>query len=246
MPYTLRRGQQEYGPYTLADLRRFAVSGHVGPQDELRQDGDAVWHPARLVLGNAAWPAFQAPPLAASPAPNSQGGAAPHVPPGAYLPAYQVPAMANGAPLPADLHWALLLLLTFFTCGLAAYVWLLVQAWWVRKIDPRSNALWMLIAYIAVGYATMIPNVAMSVVDQEELGLTAIALLGLIILLSISSFVLYLIGVFSMRRSMNQYFQHVENIGLQLGPIMTFFFAVYYFQYHLSRIARWKKTGVLA
>ena len=27
---------------------------------------------------------------------------------------------------------------------------------------------------------------------------------------------------------------------------MIFFFAVYYFQHHFSRIAQWKKTGVLA
>lgn len=239
MPYTLRRGQQEYGPYTLADLRRFATSGHVGPEDEVRLDSESVWHPARLVLGADCWPHLQAAPVTPVAAPAQQP------PAGAYLPAYQVPTMANGAPLPIDIHWGLLVLLTIFTCGLAAYVWLLVQAWWVRKLDPGSNAIWLLIAYIGLGYATAIPNMALSLAPDDDIGAFGIGAAFLILFLSLGSLVLYFIGVFSMRRSMNEYFQRTEKIGLHLGPILTFFFAVYYFQYHLSRIARWKKTGVL-
>lgn len=154
--------------------------------------------------------------------------------------------MANGAPLPIDFHWALLLLVTFLTCGMAGYVWLLVQAWWVRKLDPRSNAIWLLIGYIAIGYAAIIPNIAMSFTGSDSMDALSIALFALVMAMSLGSLVLYLVGIFSMRRSMNDYFQHVENIGLHLGPFMTFFFAPYYFQYHMSRIARWKKTGILA
>jgi hypothetical protein len=32
-------------------------------------------------------------------------------------------------------------------------------------------------------------------------------------------------------------------VGLRLSAAMTFFFNILYFQYHLSRIAQWKKTG---
>ncbi len=153
--------------------------------------------------------------------------------------------MANGAPLPVDFHWGLLLLVTILTCGLAGYVWLLVQAWWVRKLDPRSTAIWLLIAYIGVGYASFIPNMALSLASEASGELYVLVFALLTFAMTIGSLVLYLVGVFSMRKSMNYYFQTVENVNLHLGPIMTFFFAPYYFQYHMSRIARWKKTGVL-
>ena len=39
---------------------------------------------------------------------------------------------------------------------------------------------------------------------------------------------------------------HVEDIGLSLSGAMIFFFNVIYIQYHINRIARWKKTGVLS
>lgn len=242
MNYFLRRGNEEYGPYTLADLRRFAFSGNVAPNDVVRLETEEVCQPARLVLGSDAWPTHPAtaPPFVTTAAMMQQP------PAGAYLPAYQVPVMANGAPLPIDLHWALVLLLTFLTCGLMGYVWLLVQAWWVRKLDRSSNAMWILLAYIGLGYATVFPRMAHTLAaDREDMEEFSIFMLVAIVVMALGSLVLYFIGVFSIRRSMNEYFQREENIGLHLGPILTFFFAVYYFQYHMSRIAQWKRTGVL-
>ena len=55
-----------------------------------------------------------------------------------------------------------------------------------------------------------------------------------------------IIGVFGMRRSLVNYYNTVEPIGLKLSGVMTFFFAIFYFQYHFNRIANWKQTGVLA
>jgi hypothetical protein len=49
-----------------------------------------------------------------------------------------------------------------------------------------------------------------------------------------------------MRTSIERHYNTVENIGLKLSPVMTFFFNLYYFQYHFARIAEWKKTGRLA
>jgi hypothetical protein len=57
--------------------------------------------------------------------------------------------------------------------------------------------------------------------------------------------VIYLIGAFQMRSDLEDYYNTVEPINLRLSGVMTFFFSVYYFQYHLSRIAAWKKTGYL-
>jgi len=55
-----------------------------------------------------------------------------------------------------------------------------------------------------------------------------------------------LMGVFGMRRSLLNYYNTVEPIGLRLSGVMTFFFSVFYFQYHFTRIANWKQTGVLS
>jgi hypothetical protein len=48
-----------------------------------------------------------------------------------------------------------------------------------------------------------------------------------------------------MRSSIENYYNTVEPINLRLSGVMTFFFAVYYFQHHFSRIANWKRTGYL-
>jgi hypothetical protein len=50
-------------------------------------------------------------------------------------------------------------------------------------------------------------------------------------------------GIFMLRQSLLSYYSKVEPIGLELSGVMTFLFGPLYFQYHLSRIAKWKKTG---
>jgi hypothetical protein len=57
--------------------------------------------------------------------------------------------------------------------------------------------------------------------------------------------IIYLVGIFSIKSAMEEYYTTTENIGLQLSGVMTFFFSTIYIQYHINSIARWKKTGVL-
>ncbi|HKR94759.1 MAG TPA: hypothetical protein VJW55_05335, partial [Candidatus Angelobacter sp.] len=64
---------------------------------------------------------------------------------------------------------------------------------------------------------------------------------GLIILAGV---IVYFVGVYSMRSDLEEYYNSAEPINLRLSGVMTFFFAVYYF-HHFSRIAQWKKNGVL-
>ena len=54
-----------------------------------------------------------------------------------------------------------------------------------------------------------------------------------------------LVAIFKMRSSIVQYYNTVEPIGLKLSGVMTFFFSIYYFQHHFTRIAEWKRTGRL-
>ena len=61
----------------------------------------------------------------------------------------------------------------------------------------------------------------------------------------IAGAIVYLFGVFNIKAAMEEYYNSTEDIGLQLSGAMTFFFSTVYLQYHINRIARWKKTGVL-
>jgi hypothetical protein len=57
--------------------------------------------------------------------------------------------------------------------------------------------------------------------------------------------VLFIVAEFQIKSDLEGYYNTHEPIYLRLNGVMTFFFAVWYFQHHLSRIAQWKKTGVL-
>jgi hypothetical protein len=61
----------------------------------------------------------------------------------------------------------------------------------------------------------------------------------------IAGAIVYIVGMFSIKNAMEEYYTSVENIGLSLSGVMTFFFSTVYIQYHINKIARWKKTGVL-
>jgi hypothetical protein len=65
-------------------------------------------------------------------------------------------------------------------------------------------------------------------------------------LLIMGGFVAYLVGMFSIKAAMEEYYNSTENIGLQLSGVMTFFFSTVYIQYHINSLARWKKTGALS
>jgi len=64
-------------------------------------------------------------------------------------------------------------------------------------------------------------------------------------LITIIFAIIFLVAAFQMRSDLEEYYNAMEPINLQLSGVMTFFFAVFYFQHHLSRIANWKKTGIL-
>ncbi len=51
--------------------------------------------------------------------------------------------------------------------------------------------------------------------------------------------------MFSIRNAMEDYYNSTENIGLRLSGVMTFLSSRVYMQYHINKIARWKKTGGL-
>jgi GYF domain 2 len=224
MKYFIRRDLNEYGPYTLADVQRYVAQGNILLSDLARSEGMNDWVPVSQVLGNIPVPV-------AATAGTVYGGTAT---------AYGVaasPAIATSL-VPVDLHWALVLLFTVITCGLFNPVWMIVIGVFVYKIKPQSKAL---VTYIV---AIALPFIG-AFIGAAARGTGESALAAISPLFSLAGLVLQIVAAFSMRSDLEEYYNTTENIGLWLSGVLTFFFPAFYFQYHLSRIAKWKKTGVL-
>ncbi|HEY4381303.1 MAG TPA: DUF4339 domain-containing protein [Acidobacteriaceae bacterium] len=219
MLYHVQRNGQQYGPYTLDDLKSYVSTGNVLLTDLIRSDDTPDWIPVSQVLGIA-------PPAAVA----SYTGAAPQ-------------SFETGAPYPdpPNLHWALVLLIGVFTCGMFTIVWIMVEAAWVRKIDPRSKALFYYIIAFVLDVASVFLSIFMQRVTASG-GANQSALTLLSLLITFAFLALFIIANFSMRDSIEAHFNGAEPIGLSLSGIMTFFFSVYYFQYHFSRINELKRA----
>ncbi len=234
MKYYIQRGINEYGPYTLADLQRYVAQGNIAMTDLTRSEGMTDWVPVSQVIGNIPVPV---------PSPMAQGGAVYPGTPAAYgaTPGYGAAAGGIAGPVPPDFHWALVLLINFF-CNWFGIIWMFVEANFVKKIVPQSNG----ILFLALSFGGLIVGTIVFVIgrsaNQEN---PSLAMIGVGLLILLAATVLYFVAVFSIRSEMEAYYNSTENIALRLSSLMTFFFAVYYFQHHLSRIAKWKKTGYL-
>jgi hypothetical protein len=153
------------------------------------------------------------------------------------------PVPAASGPMPPDMHWALVLVFASVSCGLFGLVWLFIEASFMKKIDRASKAILFLIlgfVCIPVGYVVFI----VGTLAASQSGQVS-PLVGLGFLPILAGIVFHILAVFGMRASLVRYYNTVEPINLRLSGIMTFFFALYYFQYHFCRIAEWKKTGHL-
>ncbi len=222
MAYYVLRGQQQYGPYSLDDLRRYYAQGNLAASDLVRSEESAQWVPLPQVLSAPA-PMMPPPPIV----------------PGMATPPVIAPGI-GAAPLPPNLHWALVLLLGLLTCGLFALYWAFRQAAWVKRIVPRCNAIIMYSLYVILLFLSMAVSLGQFFAGRATLGAESLSWL-----FQIGAMVAFWIGAFNIRSCLLEYYNQVEPIGLRLSPIMTFFFSTLYFQYHMSRIFQWKTTGVL-
>jgi hypothetical protein len=216
MDYFVKRGDEKFGPYSLADLQQYVQAGRVAPDDLAQSEGMTEWVPVSQILGNIPAPAL----AAAAPA----------------APAVEIVA------LPPNLHWAILLLLVILTrpyLGFFNWIWAFVLANWARKLS-RNNKPMVLVAMYPAGFMAAVLAVGFGAGTNNE----AFALLGGILVLG--GIVAYILGIFSIRSAMEEYYNSTENIALSLSGVMTFFFSTVYLQYHVNRIAKWKKTGVLS
>jgi hypothetical protein len=238
LKYYIQRQLNEYGPYTLADLQRYAAQGSIQLADLTRSEGMTEWTPVSQVIGNIPIP------LAAANAAGAYTGGAAYGGSGTVYDGsttgFGVQAVPmQGSPLvPPDFHWGLVLLVGVCTCGLFFSAWMIVEAVFVRKIKPESKGLMFVIIGIAGSYLGGFANGFISALNHtnpQPLGH----------LITIIFAMIFLVAAFQMRTDLEDYYNTIEPINLQLSGVMTFFFAIFYFQHHFSRIAQWKKTGIL-
>lgn len=236
MKYYIQRQLNEYGPYTLADLQRYVAQGSIQLTDLTRSEGMTEWTPVSQVIGNIPIPVAAG--AAASGYAGGTGGTVYADGTNVYGAQGAMPTAIAG-PVPVDFHWALVLLIGFFTCGLFWWAWWIVEGVFIKKLKSDSKALLFVILAFLCNFAGGFINGIMRAtnpLDRNYWG-TPFYLV---------TFVLFVIAEFQMKNDLEEYYNSVEPINLRLSGVMTFFFAVWYFQHHLSRIAQWKKTGMLA
>ena len=217
MKYFIKRGEDNFGPYSLTEVQEYVQSGRVIATDLAQSEGMPNWVPVSQILGNI-------PATAVAPA----------APAAVYA---TVPLVD----LPPNLHWVLLLLLDLITRQLFNIIWAFVLANWARKLSGDNKPMVLVAMYPAALFAAIFGAAIIGGIGGEK----NFALL-IVFVCIIGGLIAYLFGIFKIRDAMEEYYNSRENIALTLSGVMTFFFSTIYLQYHVNRIARWKKTGVLS
>lgn len=237
MNYYVARSGQQYGPYTEETVRSYIAAGSLQAADNIREETSQTW----TTIGQQ----FNIAPAMAQPQAVPQYTQAPQyaqTPQYAQAPQYAQPGpYGQAAPgpqiVPPDMHWALVLILSI--TWVFAIIWAFVQSNYARKIDQGSSAIWGIGLWTILSVADFVMNYQAVMAGGTQAG----PLGGL---LGVAGIVCYIWAMFNIRKSMVSYYNSVEPIQLRLSGPMTFLFGIYYLQYHMSRIAKWKKTGILA
>lgn len=237
MNYFIKRDLNEYGPYTLADLQKYVASGNVLLTDLCRSEGLTDWVPVSQVIGNIPVPPTPQPAAPVAPAGTVYGAAAPAY--GGAPAAYAAPA-ASQYPPPPNLHWGLCVFLSFITCGIFSVVWIMIEALWLKKVQPASKA----VTYFGIVIGLWLLSLVLSIsgaVNAARVGHADNSLQSIQGIVSLGIMVVWIVGAFNMRESIEEHFNSAEPIGLSLSGVMTFFFNVWYFQYHFTQINEMKR-----
>jgi hypothetical protein len=211
MNYYIKRELAEYGPYSLADLQKYMQTGQVAATDLCRSEGMTDWVPVTQVVGNVSVPV-------AAPAPvfGAVGG-----------------ANFSRVEAPPNMHWGVVLLISIFTCGLFGNIWLLVLATFIKKVDAESKALIYLVITLVLQWAVPI---AASLIPAD--GSVLIATLPS--LSQLTGLVFYFVAIFQMKASLQDHYLNQFGYVKSLSGVMVFFFAPYYFQYHVNETEKVK------
>lgn len=215
MEYRIKRGEQEFGPYTLSELQQYVQSGNVATSDMAQSEGSDEWIPVSAVLGDI--------PVAAS------------------VSVVDAPSYATDPKydnLPPNLHWGWVLLIDIFTRQFFNMIWAMIQANWARKITGKNNA----IVLISMYPAGIICGIVAVAIGKATGGDEILSILGGILILAGS--ICLILGNYAIRDAIDEYYEKAENISSSLSGVMTFFFGTLYLQYHFNQLARLKKERV--
>lgn len=240
MLYHISRGGQTYGPYTLADLKRYVESGHVLRDDLVRNDDKtdetAEWMPVAHVLDPSGVPPVAPPTPSAEPV-----YATAFAPQHGYAPV----ALFQDPP---NLHWGLVLLFDVLTAKLFQMVWNLVLSAWMRRIQPNSKALFYYAAGYLLGlvytimYLPMVLDRVRHIMANDLDFRPRVAHAGVMFLIALGGWVCRLLARLDMKRSLEEHFNTVEPMGFRMSGVMTFFFGGLYIQAQLNRINERKRA----
>jgi hypothetical protein len=218
MNYFVARDGKTFGPYSPEAVQKYLADGSIRQTDMAQVEGSTEWSQLGQLLGLPPAPVQKVPP---------------------------------------SLHWAMVLLLNILTGGLFVFIWNFVQSNWIKTIDPgctatRDYILGLILAFLGFVAFCMfvIATVGIAGLGNNEITPALVGTFGMGLLI-LCAFLLaggyfHWKAIFGIRASMVRYYNSVEPINLRLSAIMTFFFNVFYFQYHFTRIAVWKQTGVLS
>lgn len=237
MLYQISRNGQMYGPYTLEDLQRYVASGNVLATDMAKSDSMSDWIPVSQVLGMGGEAAA---PVAGSA--SHEAGSPAYAPVAAPYAGGTIAAVAASTyPDAPNLHWGLYLLFSVLTCGWFSKIFTLVQAGWLKRVQPNSIAIFLYIPVYAIALWSYWHSIGVVISMMHNSGITASSVpatrgFGLL-------YWALLIGVrFVMRNSLEEHFNGPENVGLKLDPIMTGLFGGVYFQSQLNKINAMKEA----
>ena len=238
MHYQVSRNGQMYGPYTLEDLQRYVASGNILPTDLAKSEEMAEWVPVSAILSaQAAAPVSDA--FGAAPAWSDASQAT-------YMPATNAPVgtLAN-SPYPdaPNLHWGLVLLFSLLTCSLFMWVWNLIVAAWLKRVQPNATSLLYYAGALILLVLQILVGVPYGMHRAMEPGLHTHYGNPVGSLIALCVWVVRLIARFSQRASLEEHFNAPEPVGLQLNPVLVFFFGGIYFQYKLNEINAMKQAA---
>src|SRR6202789_3865916 len=153
-------------------------------------------------------------------------------------------------PPPPKVHWGVLLAALFgiavlarllipvrygiLVLDLAFDVWAIYLCLWIRRLEPAAMSLYWCLAYIALQIACSVPGTPVPSNYPITFFATTLALMCI---------AMWFITVYVIRAELHYHYNVREPVGLYLHGMMTFFFSLFYFQYHLYKIAKLRETN---
>jgi len=225
MHYQISRNGQLYGPYTLEDLQRYVASGNVLATDLAKSDDMAVWVSVGSLLAGDAPPA--APPFS-----EPLYGGAP----------VQAPVAISQYPDAPNLHWGLVLLFGFLTCGYFMFVWNLVVSSWLKRVQPNAISMFLYLGALVLTVLGWFVKLIHGFDRTLDYGTVHTHYSLLAVFLGLAVWFVRLFARFSQMATLEEHFNGPEPIGLKLNGVMVFFFGGVYFQYKLNEINAMKQA----